>query len=112
MCENSPSGATSKRRRRFTLRASALLIFVLLCRGGLSAYSVLTHEEIVDLLWGDEIRTLLLNRFPVSRTTRSKKRTPMLTEARSFRTSATTHSEAESSATWCITSAVATLFAS
>jgi len=72
MCENSPSGATSKRRRRFTLRASALLIFVLLCRGGLSAYSVLTHEEIVDLLWGDEIRTLLLNRFPVSRTTRSK----------------------------------------
>src|SRR5690349_674234 len=64
MCENSPSGATSKRRRRFTLRASALLIFVLLCRGGLSAYSVLTHEEIVDLLWADEIRPLLLNRFP------------------------------------------------
>ena len=64
MCENSPSGATSKRRRRFTLRASALLIFVLLCRGGLSAYSVLTHEEIVDLLWADEIRPLLLKRFP------------------------------------------------
>ena len=29
-----------------------------------SAYSVLTHEEIVDLLWTDEIRPLLLNRFP------------------------------------------------
>jgi len=43
---------------------SALLIFVLLCSGGLSAYSVLTHEEIVDLLWADEIQPLLLNRFP------------------------------------------------
>ena len=28
------------------------------------AYSVLTHEEIVDLLWTDEIRSLLLKRFP------------------------------------------------
>jgi Zinc dependent phospholipase C len=28
------------------------------------AYSVLTHEEIVDLLWKDEIRPLLLKRFP------------------------------------------------
>jgi len=40
------------------------LIFVLLCSGGLTAYSVLTHEEIVDLLWADEIRPLLLSRFP------------------------------------------------
>jgi Zinc dependent phospholipase C len=61
---NTPNGATAKRRRRFSLRASALLIFVLLSRGGLCAYSVLTHEEIVDLLWADEIRPLLLNRFP------------------------------------------------
>ncbi len=29
-----------------------------------SAYSVLTHEEIVDLLWTDEIRPLLLKRYP------------------------------------------------
>ena len=29
-----------------------------------SAYSVLTHEEIVDLLWADEIRPLLLKRYP------------------------------------------------
>jgi hypothetical protein len=29
-----------------------------------SAYSVLTHEEIVDLLWLDQIRPLLLQRFP------------------------------------------------
>ena len=58
------SGAASKRWRRFFLRASALLLVVFLCKGGLSAYSVLTHEEIVDLLWADEIRPLLLNRFP------------------------------------------------
>lgn len=29
-----------------------------------SAYSVLTHEEIVDLVWDSEIRPLLLARFP------------------------------------------------
>jgi hypothetical protein len=29
-----------------------------------SGYSVLTHEEIVDLLWLDQIRPLLLQRFP------------------------------------------------
>ena len=29
-----------------------------------SAYSVLTHEEVVDLLWKDDIQPLLLKRFP------------------------------------------------
>jgi hypothetical protein len=37
---------------------------VLLCSGGLCAYSVLTHEEIVDLLWADQLRPLLLQRYP------------------------------------------------
>jgi len=37
---------------------------VLMCSGGSSAYSVLTHEEIVDLLWTDEIQPLLLQRYP------------------------------------------------
>jgi hypothetical protein len=37
---------------------------MLLCAGGSFAYSVLTHEEIVDLVWTDEIRPLLLQRFP------------------------------------------------
>src|ERR1700758_4409373 len=32
--------------------------------GGSVAYSVLTHEEIVDLLWTDEIQPLLLKRYP------------------------------------------------
>ena len=31
---------------------------------GLFGYSVLTHEEIVDLVWTSEIRPLLLQRFP------------------------------------------------
>src|SRR6202048_2735726 len=50
--------------RLLSARAAALLLVVLTCSGGLSAYSVLTHEEIVDLLWTDEIQPLLLNRFP------------------------------------------------
>ncbi len=37
---------------------------VLMCVTGSSGYSVLTHEEIVDLLWAEEIRPLLLQRFP------------------------------------------------
>src|SRR5690348_2036305 len=59
-----PNWAATKRWCRFSLRVPALFIFLLLCSGGLSAYSVLTYEEIVDLLWADEIRPLLLNRFP------------------------------------------------
>lgn len=43
--------------------ALAILIF-LVFGGALFAYSVLTHEEIVDLAWSCEIRPLLLNRFP------------------------------------------------
>jgi hypothetical protein len=42
----------------------ASVLVVLMCGGGSSAYSVLTHEEIVDLLWADEIRPLLLKRYP------------------------------------------------
>ena len=45
-------------------RALALLLVVLMCSSSALAYSVLTHEEIVDLLWIDEIRPLLLKRFP------------------------------------------------
>jgi hypothetical protein len=31
-----------------------------------SGYSILTHEEIVDLLWKDQIQPLLLKRFPAA----------------------------------------------
>ncbi len=44
--------------------AAALLLVVLSFNSLLSAYSVLTHEEIVDLVWAAEIRPLLLKRYP------------------------------------------------
>ena len=56
--------AIAKDWRPFFVRAARLLLVVLVCNLGLSAYSVLTHEEIVDLLWSDEIRPLLLKRYP------------------------------------------------
>jgi hypothetical protein len=43
---------------------AALVLAVLLPCGGAFAYSVLTHEEIVDLAWISEIRPLLVERFP------------------------------------------------
>ncbi len=40
-------------------------MFVLGCTSQVcTAYSVLTHEEIVDLLWHDEIKPLLLQKYP------------------------------------------------
>ncbi len=42
----------------------ALALVMLMWTGSVSAYSVLTHEEIVDLLWTDQIRLLILKRFP------------------------------------------------
>jgi hypothetical protein len=49
---------------RKTPAVAFVLCVLLMCSGGLFAYSVLTHEEIVDLLWTAEIRPLLLKRFP------------------------------------------------
>jgi len=56
--------ATIKGWRLLSIRVVAPLLLVLMCSGTLAAYSVLTHEEIVDLLWSDEIRPLLLKRYP------------------------------------------------
>jgi hypothetical protein len=50
--------------RRSLLRLVATALVLLLCTGGVFAYSVLTHEEIVDLVWSDQLRPLLLKRFP------------------------------------------------
>jgi hypothetical protein len=60
----SPSGANAKSWRLRFVRAVAVLLLILMCSGGSSGYSVLTHEEIVDLLWTSEIQSLLLKRFP------------------------------------------------
>jgi len=50
--------------RSLSMRMVALLLMGLLTRGAALAYSVLTHEEIVDLAWTPKIRPLLLERFP------------------------------------------------
>jgi len=49
---------------RWGIRAVAVFLGLLLCASVSFAYSVLTHEEIVDLVWTDELRPLLLQRFP------------------------------------------------
>ena len=46
------------------MRVAAVLVTLLLSQHELSAYSVLTHMEIVDLLWSDGVRPLLLKRYP------------------------------------------------
>jgi hypothetical protein len=45
---------------RAMIGVGLLLVFTQLC----GAYSVLTHEEVVDLLWKDDIQPLLSKRFP------------------------------------------------
>jgi hypothetical protein len=58
------AGAISMSWRLLSASSAALFLVVLMCSVRLSAYSVLTHEEIVDLLWSDQIKPLLLKRFP------------------------------------------------
>src|ERR1700719_3151911 len=50
--------------RQWSARIATLLLLLLIAGSGASGYSVLTHEEIVDLLWASEISPLLLQRFP------------------------------------------------
>jgi hypothetical protein len=57
-------GAIVAKWRLLAIRGGALLLILLMCSSGSFAYSVLTHEEIVDLAWTDNIRPLLLQRFP------------------------------------------------
>ena len=62
---NQPTSAGANSRSwHLSLRVATLFLVGLMCSGSSSAYSVLTHEEIVDLLWTDEIRPLLLQRYP------------------------------------------------
>ena len=48
------------------IRRCAILVFALLVCGKLGAYSVLTHEAIIDSLWKGEIQPHILRRFPHS----------------------------------------------
>ena len=57
-------GANTGSGRHFVMRVGTVLLIVLMSCSSSSAYSVLTHEEIVDLLWGGGIQPLLLKRYP------------------------------------------------
>jgi uncharacterized protein (DUF433 family) len=56
--------ATTAPWRLRAQRMLTLLLVLVICGAPSFAYSVLTHEEVVDLLWTDEIRPLLLKRYP------------------------------------------------
>ena len=105
------SGAMVKGWRLLSIRVVASFLIVLMCNAGSSAYSVLTHEEIVDLLWADEIRPLLLKRYP-------RLSEDQITQAHAYAYGgaviqiwATIRSATRNSAIWCITFAAATSFA-
>ncbi len=46
------------------MRTLAFLLALLIVSSAAHAYSVLTHEEIIDLLWSDQLKPLLLARYP------------------------------------------------
>lgn len=49
------------------MRFSGLIFATIVVLGGaspLAAYSVLTHEQVVDLAWKDQLQPMLLKRFP------------------------------------------------
>jgi hypothetical protein len=54
----------SSRRRLWG--AARLILLLVFCSSTFFGYSVLTHEAIVDSLWDDPIRKILLERFPMA----------------------------------------------
>jgi hypothetical protein len=58
---DSSSDGSLSRRRSLWAGVLALLLF---SSSLVNGYSVLTHEQVVDLLWKDQIQPLLLSRFP------------------------------------------------
>ncbi len=45
-------------------RSLTVFLLLLIAGGNSHAYSVLTHEEIIDLLWNDHLRPMILARYP------------------------------------------------
>ena len=48
----------------FRLSLASLLLVLLATPQPTRAYSVLTHEQLIDLTWSDSIQPLLLKRYP------------------------------------------------
>ena len=63
MTRNVQAGKLRLMRNTMTSSMALLLVACALSRA-CSGYSVLTHEEIVDLLWGEQIKPLLLQKYP------------------------------------------------
>ena len=57
-------GAPIRDWRPLSLRLAGLLLVFFMFSGNSWAYSVLTHEEIIDLVWTSQLRPLLLQRYP------------------------------------------------
>lgn len=57
-------GSIGEGWRRVSIQMVALVLILLMCGSRSPAHSVLTHEEIVDLVWTDAIRPLVLKRYP------------------------------------------------
>ena len=54
------------RGKGFLVKVTAGLLFIFFCSGFGNGYSILTHEEIIDLVWKDQLRPMLVARFPQS----------------------------------------------
>jgi hypothetical protein len=48
------------------IAALRVLLFLISVSNPSSGYSVLTHEQVVDLMWEDQLQPLLLKRFPAA----------------------------------------------
>jgi hypothetical protein len=60
-----PFISTQRHKRSFCSRILAFLLSaVIFFPANTRAYSVFTHEELIDLAWNDSIRPLLLAKFP------------------------------------------------
>jgi hypothetical protein len=59
--------------RKLTSLSLVLVLLVCALPQLCSGYSVLTHEEVVDLVWLDQIRPLLLQRYPGTTTEELRK---------------------------------------
>jgi hypothetical protein len=56
--------ARVKRSRLLNIRVLFTFLVIIICTNVSFSYSVLTHEEIVDLLWSDQLKPLILERYP------------------------------------------------
>jgi len=72
-----------------SIAACGLLLF--LCGRPAQAYSQFTHLELIDLLWDDAIRPVLLEQYPGTSEGAMITAQPMPTAEASYKTSATIH---------------------